>query len=117
MLSLMAPFTPFITEELYHTYFSQEGSVHTSGWPEPPKEYSVGLNFGSTIISVLHAVRKKKSEAKASMKAPVKKLIIQVREDISNALPDLKATINAESIELGPAEEQITPNVKITVEL
>lgn len=120
VLTLMAPFTPFITEELYHKYWHvHEGlkSVHHSTWPEQPKKYAGAEKIGDVIVAVLGAVRKKKSEAKKSMKAPVKKLVIDTEKDVSKALPDLQATINAEKIEKGKAEEEIIPGVKISVEL
>jgi valyl-tRNA synthetase len=71
---------------------------------------------GNIAVAVLSAVRKKKSEMKTSMKTPVKRLVIETKIDISGVLDDLKATTAAEKIELGKATEEITPDVKISVE-
>jgi valyl-tRNA synthetase len=119
VLSLMAPFTPFITEEIYHAYFhahEKKPSVHVAGWPEPPRRYETAESFGAIVVAILAAVRKKKSEAKLSMKAPVKRLVIECRQDLTNAFPDLQATINAQEIVLGKAQEPVSLGVKITVE-
>ncbi len=116
---LMAPFTPFITEEVYHLYLKErEGhkSVHTAKWPGKPEIDEKAEQAGNISVAVLTAVRKKKSEAKLSMKAPVKKLIIETTTDISGIIEDLKATTGAEILETGKATEQITPEIKITTE-
>jgi valyl-tRNA synthetase len=119
IVRLMSPFTPFITEEVYHLYLKQrEGhsSVHSSKWPEMPAINEKAEQAGNIAVAVLAAVRKKKSEMKTSMKTPVKKLVIETKIDISGILEDLKSTTNAEKIELGKATEEITPDVKITAE-
>lgn len=32
-LKLLAPFAPYITEEIWHTIFKESGSIHLSAWP------------------------------------------------------------------------------------
>ncbi|HMQ07773.1 MAG TPA: leucine--tRNA ligase [Saprospiraceae bacterium] len=44
LLRLMAPFAPFITEELYHR-FNKVGSVHTSSFPEFEEKYLIKDNI------------------------------------------------------------------------
>ena len=44
LLKLMAPFAPFITEELYHR-FIKDGSVHTSTFPEFEEKYLLKDNI------------------------------------------------------------------------
>ncbi len=119
IVRLMAPFTPFITEEVYTLYLKQkEGykSVHLSKWPEMPAINEKAEQAGNIAVVVLAAVRKKKSEMKLSMKAPVKRLVIETKTDISGVLDDLKATTAAEKIETGKGTEELTPDVKITAE-
>lgn len=120
LVRLMAPFTPFISEEIYHNYLhSTEGfkSVHISDWPAPCKIDKKAEKVGAVVTTILAAVRKKKSEAKVSMKAPVKKLVIETKIDIKSALADLKSTACAEVIEFGKATDELSPEVKATIEL
>jgi len=120
IVRLMSPFTPFITEEVYHQFLKQHekfDSIHLSEWPEAPKKDKAAEEAGSVAVLVLTAVRKKKSEAKLSMKAPVKRLIIDTKKDISGILNDLKATCVAEKVELGKATEELSPDVKVTIEI
>lgn len=119
ILKLMAPFTPFITEELYHKYFHAtegEKSLHLTSWPEKPKVNTKSEAIGEVVVAILGAVRKKKTEAKLSMKAPVQKLVIETKTEITTALADLQATTCAQEITFGTAKEEITPELKITVE-
>ncbi len=119
LVRLFAPFTPFITEEVYHKYLhASEGfpSVHVSGWPDAPKKYADAGKIGAVVIAILGAVRKKKSEKKLSIKAPVKKIVVESEVDITSAFADLKSTACAEKIEVGKGEEEIAPKVRATVE-
>ncbi len=116
LVRLFAPFTPFITEELYHDYLhAHEGfaSVHTGGWPSVPKKYEKSDKIGAVVIEALAAVRKHKSEKKISMKAPIKKLIIESDVDITPALEDLKATTSSEAIELKKGKKDVLVQTKI----
>ncbi len=108
LVRLFAPFTPFITEEVYHAYLhASEGfpSVHVSGWPGVPKKYEDAGKIGAVVVSALGAVRKHKSEQKISMKAPVNKVIIETDIGISSALPDLQSTTCAKEIEVTPGKK------------
>ncbi len=83
LLRLFAPFIPFFAEEAWGWLFSGQGrerSVHTSAWPSD-NDFS-GLAqpeaddaFGAAV-EVMAAVRKIKSEAKVSVKTPLKSLSI-----------------------------------------
>lgn len=120
LVRLMAPFTPFITEEVYHDYLHAiEGhkSVHLSHWPEASNADKKAEKIGDTITAILTAVRKKKTEAKLSMKSPVKKITIETKTDINQALQDLQATTCAQAIELGKGTEEINKELKITIEI
>lgn len=110
LVRLFAPFTPFITEEVYHEHLHKhEGfaSVHAAGWPAVPKKYENAGKIGAVVVEALAAVRKHKSEKKLSMKAPVKKLIIETDVDIKPALADLQATTSAQAIELKKGKKDV----------
>ena len=116
LVRLFAPFTPFITEEVYHSYFhASEGypSVHVSGWPAEPKKYKDAGAIGTVVVEVLAAVRKHKSEKKVSMKAPIKNIIVETAVDIASALDDLKATTCAAAIEVKKGKKDAPVTVAI----
>jgi valyl-tRNA synthetase len=104
---LFAPFMPYITEEIYQSYFKQhEGaeSVHISSWPVVRAEWTdpAAVHAGNLIVTVLSGVRKFRSEKQLGMKKPMSKLIIQCsekdREAIEFALADLQAAANVGEI-------------------
>ncbi len=107
-LRLFAPFLPFVTEEVWSWW--REGSVHRASWPSA-NELS-GLagdpNVLETTSHVLTAVRRAKSDAKASMRAEVESISITAGPDelelIQQAEPDLAAASRAAKITYAEGE-------------
>src|SRR3989344_5318987 len=107
ILKMMAPITPFITEEIYQKYFKKnegEKSIHLCSWSEliEVKADADSENAWNRFIDILENVRKAKSEAKKSMKSEVN-LVIS-KEDrllLKNCLEDLKAVTGAREIKEG----------------
>ena len=70
---LMAPFLPFATEEVWSWW--QEGSIHRASWPVASDLAAIAADANAAdldpALDVLAAVRKAKTEAKVSMRAPV----------------------------------------------
>ena len=107
IIKLFAPFTPFITEELYQKHFREyekNKSVHLESWPEKIKiknDKEDGLKWES-LTNVLKFARQKKSEAKKSMKAEIILTIPEKDYDtLSDVLEDLKAVTSAKEIKKG----------------
>jgi valyl-tRNA synthetase len=75
MLRLLAPYLPFVTDEVWSWW--QPGSVHVAAWPTAAEVHAVSARDEAAedvVIAVrelLAALRKKKSEAKRPMKAKI----------------------------------------------
>ena len=108
-LRLFAPYLPFITEEvwswLFATPLGREQSIHTASWPTIEELAEVTLPeeedpYGAAV-KVLFEVRKIKSEAKVSMKTPLRDLEItgsaKTLSAIRGVLGDLLSVTNAPS--------------------
>ncbi|MBI1935730.1 valine--tRNA ligase [Candidatus Woesearchaeota archaeon] len=114
IIKLMAPITPFITEELYHQYYRKHEkikSVHISKWPELNMTDDHSEHVGDFAVSVVEFVRKRKTENKMSLKAPVKKLIIRSKveeKDFELVEADIKAATSAEEIIFEPTRGKHT---------
>jgi len=103
ILRLFAPFVPHITEELYsHIFddkFAQNGSIHARGnWVRAGDyPYDAGAEkSGIAAVDVLNIIRKAKSEAGVSIKAPVAEVRVFALGEgayatLSTVLADLKA--------------------------
>ncbi len=78
-LRLFAPFLPFVTEEVWSWW--HEGSVHRAPWPSLAElPAAAGGGTGTAVLEVvagvLGAVRRAKTDAKRSMRAPVARLVV-----------------------------------------
>ena len=96
LLRLFAPFLPFVTEEVWSWW--QGGSIHRAPWPDA-SDVRAAAGDGDRRVAevtgeVLGAVRKAKSEAQRSMRAPVERVVVRDTPEriaaLQLALDDLK---------------------------
>ena len=107
ILKMMAPFTPFITEEIYQQHYKsqeKEKSIHLAGWPE---KFSIAekkddADKFSLLIEIISKVRQAKSEANKSIKAEIILTLEKSAKDkLKDVLQDLTSVINAKDIKEG----------------
>ena len=92
LLSLYAPFLPFVTEELYQQiYKPYEGtvSVHVAGWPTHRDEHDVTVPEMDVVGGILRAVRAARTEMRVSQTRQLASLTI----DLSGASEQLATTV------------------------
>ena len=110
---ILAPFTPFITEEVYQTHFKKyekQKSIHLESWPEKIKikEQKEDQETWDKLLEIIGKVRQAKSEAKKSMKAEV--ILTMPKQDhkiLSKLMDDLKSVITAKEIKEGEFKIEI----------
>jgi valyl-tRNA synthetase len=107
IIKMMAPITPFITEEIYQKHFKEnekDKSIHISNWPEKFKIKSgkEDEKIWQKLVEIIEKVRKVKSEAKKSMKAEI--ILNLTKEDLivlEDCLNDLKTVTCSREIKEG----------------
>jgi valyl-tRNA synthetase len=102
ILSLFAPFLPFVTEEIWHhmPIASKAKSVHVSAWPaaDAAMQDAFARSAGDEVAMVVAAVRKHKSERQLAMNAPLQKLHIITAHDLAPAHHDLLSVTRAQEL-------------------
>ena len=106
VLRLLAPFVPFVTEEVWSWW--QDGSVHRAAWPDSGRLREQAGPGDVTVLTAaaaaIAAIRKAKSEARLPMKNPVPLLILTARQPAVDALAaagdDVRSAGRVTTIEL-----------------
>ncbi|MFP6584058.1 MAG: valine--tRNA ligase [Candidatus Hydrogenedentota bacterium] len=112
LVRMLAPFIPFITDEVWHWAYSGDAdmhdSVHRSPWPTLDEFASIPepTNAGSwdAALEVIDAIRKYKATAQVSVKAPIEEARVQHTdafiESVSFVLGDLMEMLSIENVDL-----------------
>ncbi len=107
ILKAYSVFTPYITEEIYHSYFTKtekEQSIHLTKWNTADIFNYDTSGIEEIIKLILTEVRKYKSDMSMSMKDEINELSIyltdSIKENIKEMLLDIKTTTHSRKINL-----------------
>lgn len=106
ILKLMAPFTPFVTEDIYQEYYQKnekEKSIHISEWPKTEMKIAKDKNLEwDNLLEIISSARQEKSKAKKSANAECILILPEKEQKIlAPFMNDLKHVINALEIKEG----------------
>jgi valyl-tRNA synthetase len=114
-IQLLAPFLPYVTEEIYQGLFAdQEGasadrhnSIHRSRWPVPDErlEDEAAERAGEALVAIATAVRRYKSERSLPLSSELEGLELAAQdanlaEQLLEASSDLLSVTRARKIEV-----------------
>ncbi|WP_134764933.1 valine--tRNA ligase [Nocardioides sp. 1609] len=95
-LRLLAPFLPYVTEEVWSWW--QEGSIHRAAWPVATELGSAAASDPAMVDAVaaaLGGIRGAKSQAKVGMKAPLSRVEVTGPADAVDAVRRAEADLRA----------------------
>src|SRR5207248_5955602 len=89
LLRLFAPILPFVTEEVWSWW--QDGSVHRTPWSDAADLRAAASDDADSLVldtasEVLAAIRREKTSAKQSLRAPVRMVTVRDTADRLAAL-------------------------------
>jgi isoleucyl-tRNA synthetase len=103
LMQLLAPFTPFLAEEIY-TNLTNEESVHLSDWPVADKnlideELEAEMVKGRQIVEAAHALRK---QAEVKVRIPIREMVYAGPVELTEEVLDVvKAETNVYNLLFG----------------
>jgi isoleucyl-tRNA synthetase len=117
LVKLLAPFMPFVAEDIYQRLKGEKESVHLESWPEK-------TSFDSKIIESMNTVRKVSSlglearmKAKINVRQPLSKLTIKTKLP-QELLSLVKDEVNVKEVVLDEKiNEEVILDTNITPEL
>lgn len=115
VIKLFAPILPYITEEIYQSYFRKfEGceSIHVSKWPSPLLKDEEALKLGELVKEIISKIREYKVTNRIAMNKELEKIKIIYTEpdEIEKIKEVIQKTMNVKEIEVEKGEE-----LKVTV--
>ena len=107
---LFAPFMPYVTEEVWSWW--QEGSIHRAPWPTSAEIDAGGApELLEVTGEILREIRRKKSDARVSLKAEVSSVHIRDSKErielVRKAESDLRAAGNITELEFEEGETSV----------
>jgi valyl-tRNA synthetase len=97
VVRLLAPFLPFVTEEVWSWY--RPGSVHRAAWPAPAELGEAAASGDPAVLRVASAalivLRRVKSEAKVSPRTPFLAVTVAAAEDALPVLEEVSQDLRA----------------------
>lgn len=128
IVRMLAPYIPFLTEEVWNWAYSNDPdmheSVHKSPWPTCDEFAAIpepaAPQTWDVTIAVVEAVRKAKADANLSMRAPVKAATMTTTADLLEPLRsttgDIMSMLHIENVTIAEGDPGETP-VTVTTEL
>jgi valyl-tRNA synthetase len=119
---LFAPFLPFVTDEAWSWW--QAGSVHAQPWPTSGEILLPGAPASDDLLEysswVLGEIRRAKTEARRSMRAPVERVVVRTNAKaavtVALVADDLRGAGSVTEMLIEVAEGEPTVTVTLAAE-
>jgi len=130
ILLLLAPFAPYITDEIYNKLYAPIiglKSIHLVSWPTAKVEKidkSAIIN-GDIIIKTIKSMRRSKAKARIPLNVPIRKVIVyggRYKELLKSSMKDIMGTLKIQELIIadeGSGKEKVDdyPEIEFTLEV
>lgn len=106
-LKVMAPFAPFMSEEIYQSVFRKHEkgvSIHISEWPEAGPADPEAEEAGELAKEIISQARRWKTDNSRPMNFEIEKVAIKLPEEkmpvLEKVLEDIKMTVKIKEVEV-----------------
>ena len=108
---LVAPFTPFVADELYENLDGTEPSVHLTEWPEPG-ERDIGLEHAMAVArETVRLGLSARAAAKVKLRQPLKEAVVvavgREREGIERLADIVRDQLNVKELRFVQAADEL----------
>lgn len=109
LLKLLAPFLPYVTEELYHLLFEkdEDKSIHLADWPTVNQlwQNKAILKRREALLEIINRIRYYKSQVIGSHRAEIKSIsLLTMDEILLEAISDLAGLAKAKNFSVNNGE-------------
>ncbi|MDE1850422.1 MAG: valine--tRNA ligase [Candidatus Micrarchaeota archaeon] len=127
LIKMLAPFIPFVTEEIYQNVFianaqklgsEKTGSVHTNSWPKQRETVDKGrFEAADKLVKILLFVRKWKHDNKLALNSEIGEVTIakELEGELGGAVEEIKSGMNIKSVKFGEAQLEVEEGIKISI--
>ena len=112
---VLAPFTPFLAEELYHQMTGDEESIHLKDWPRAGRVNEFVMNEMDTVRDYVNQGLSLRAKAGLKVRQPLASVTVPTRGESFDFTPILLDEFNVKAVKQGEAvaiDEAITPALK-----
>ena len=105
---LMAPLTPYISEEIYTNIFSEE-SVHFADYPRVD-ESKINTELETVMekaVAASEAGRAARAEAGIKLRQPISKAVVISDEPLDAVVPLIQSELNVKALEVKPTSSEL----------
>lgn len=115
LIYALAPFTPFLAEELYNNLTGDTDSIHLKDWLKPGGVNEQVMNEMDTVRSFVNEGLSLRAKAGLKVRQPLASVTVPSRGESFDFEPILLDELNVKSVEVGEElsiDETITPELK-----
>ncbi|MBM3210024.1 isoleucine--tRNA ligase [Candidatus Saccharibacteria bacterium] len=112
---VLAPFTPFLAEELYHGLTGDDKSIHLKDWLSAGRVNELVMNDMETVRDYVNQGLSLRAKARLKVRQPLASVMVPTKGEFVDFESILKDELNVKRVQLGDEvaiDETLTPELK-----